>query len=84
MRAGKSGMIGILFAISLHCAAAETGAPAEFADLVYATTPERDLCVDIFVPSDIPRPPLVLYIHGGGWKNGSRKTPFVRPLAAQG
>lgn len=77
-------MIAAFFALSLQFSAAENVGPTEFADLVYATTPERDLCVDIIVPGDIPRPPLVLYIHGGGWKNGSRKVPYLRPLAAQG
>ncbi len=85
MRAGPPWMIAVLSAIPLQFAVAvEDGGAAAFEDIVYAKTPERELCVDIFVPSDIKRPPLVLYIHGGGWKNGSRKAPFVRPLAAQG
>lgn len=85
MSAGPSWMVGALLAVSLPLAAATgDGAPAGFEDIVYAKTSERDLRVDIFVPGGITRPPLVLYIHGGGWKNGSRKAPFVRPLAAQG
>jgi len=56
----------------------------EFPDLIFAKTPETDLFVDVFVPKEVKNPPLVLYIHGGGWKTGDRKTPFVRSLAAQG
>lgn len=31
------------------------------------------LLMDIRMPADIESPPLVVWIHGGGWKGGSRK-----------
>ncbi|MEO8615006.1 MAG: alpha/beta hydrolase [Luteolibacter sp.] len=74
-----------LFVIALHTAvAAELGAISEFPDQVFASTPETDLRVDIFVPKGGKRPPLLLYIHGGGWKSGTRKAPFAKSLAEQG
>lgn len=43
-------------------------------DLVYAETPEQELQLDLYLPqaeSDQPRP-LIMYIHGGGWRFGNR------------
>lgn len=78
-------IIATLLAASFQFAlAAEDAGPTGFPDLVYATTPERDLCVDVFVAKGVERPPLVIYIHGGGWKTGSRKAAFAKRLAARG
>lgn len=60
------------------------GGIAEFPDMVYANTPQRELRVDVFVPETTEAPPLVIYIHGGGWRIGSRKSPFAKSLAAHG
>ncbi|MCA9072953.1 MAG: alpha/beta hydrolase, partial [Planctomycetaceae bacterium] len=36
--------------------------------------------LDLFLPDDVENPPLVVFIHGGGWRNGSYKrclTPWL-------
>lgn len=40
----------------------------------YATTPQQDLELDIYMPAETPGRalPLVVWIHGGGWRQGSR------------
>ena len=43
------------------------------ADLPYADVAGKPLHLDLHLPRDTPRPPLVIYIHGGGWRNGDRK-----------
>ena len=49
-------------------------------DLVYAEHPGyRPLSLDLHLP-DAPHPPVVLFLHGGGWRSGSRRT-FVPGLA---
>lgn len=85
MNVSQFWMISAVFVVlhQLSVAAEDTG-PAEFPDIVYAKTPERDLCVDVWVPKGVGSPPLVLYIHGGGWKTGSRKAPFLKFLTARG
>ncbi|MDF1824631.1 MAG: serine hydrolase [Verrucomicrobiales bacterium] len=30
------------------------------------------LFLDLYLPEKVERPPLVMFIHGGGWRNGSR------------
>ena len=50
-------------------------------DVVYRQTVEQDLQLDLFLPADAPGlRPAVVYIHGGGWRNGTR-THFWRQAA---
>lgn len=46
----------------------------EFPDLTYQKIGGNDLQLDLFVPDVDPRPPLVVYVHGGSWTKGSRKS----------
>lgn len=50
--------------------------------LVFAVTEERPLRLDAYVPEAAPRGPrpAVLFLHGGGWRAGSRKQ-FARHAA---
>ena len=51
----------------------ETGGERKL-ELVYKTTPEGDLHLDLYYPT--PRPPgpcpVIVYTHGGGWAAGSK------------
>ncbi|QBS41431.1 alpha/beta hydrolase [Nocardia sp. CS682] len=51
-----------------------TGAPVEALSTVYNTVDGQDLKLDVKLPagpSDRPRP-AVVWVHGGGWRNGDR------------
>lgn len=51
------------------------------ADLVYARYGPRELKADLYLPKSGPGPfPAVVYVHGGGWRNGS-KSAFSRHAA---
>lgn len=51
---------------------------AEHRDIVYKSTPVKELALDIYVPDGTQNPPLVVWIHGGAWRQGSRsKTPAL-------
>ncbi len=56
------------------------------ADLVYAEVDGRELHLDLHLPAKAKDAPLVVYIHGGGWRGGSRKQApwFLGPLAEAG
>ena len=43
-------------------------------ELVYASIGDRDLHLDLYVPKKTPSKPMpiVVWIHGGGWRNGSK------------
>jgi PelA/Pel-15E family pectate lyase len=60
----------------------------EWANLVYTAYGYRYLALDLFVPADTSKGPwpVVLIIHGGGWRSGNRamEIPMARTLAANG
>lgn len=56
-------------------------------DCVYASRGDRELHLDLFCPeSNGERFPVVVLIHGGGWRSGSRshQIPMATRLAAHG
>lgn len=44
-------------------------------DLVYAKTPEGDLQLDLYLPDNNRKDVLVIWIHGGAWRSGSKEDP---------
>ncbi|MBI1371965.1 MAG: alpha/beta hydrolase fold domain-containing protein [Phycisphaera sp.] len=50
------------------------------ADLLVAKVNDVELRLDLYMPKDTPNPPLVVFIHGGGWHANSYKkclTPWL-------
>ncbi|GAA4805696.1 hypothetical protein GCM10023200_48940 [Actinomycetospora chlora] len=74
--------------------AVHAGGVALWRAVEYATVPGyRPLLLDLHRPADAPAPPLVVFLHGGGWRAGSRASfgpmyrgwqpsPFARLAAA--
>lgn len=55
------------------------GAPPR-RDVVFATADSHPLRLDLYLPQESKDPPLVVFIHGGGWRNNSYKkclTPWL-------
>ncbi|MGE3806070.1 MAG: alpha/beta fold hydrolase [Gemmataceae bacterium] len=49
-------------------------------DVVFATVDGHELRLDLYLPKDTKNPPLVVFIHGGGWRANSYKrclTPWL-------
>ena len=43
-------------------------------DIVYERVGDRELPLDLYRPSGPREPlPLVIWVHGGGWRKGSKK-----------
>ena len=57
---------------------------AEFRDLVYARAGAKELALDVYVPEGVAKPPLVVWIHGGAWRAGSREKPPALFLTQRG
>lgn len=55
-------------------------------DIIYAKVGERELKLDLYLPKEAPiKPlPLIIWIHGGGWRNGSKDRTPAAPLAGKG
>lgn len=52
-------------------------------DITYATVDGRPLQLDLHMPSGVSNPPLVVWVHGGAWRQGSR-TSVRREFADHG
>ncbi|MDJ0976469.1 MAG: alpha/beta hydrolase fold domain-containing protein, partial [Planctomycetota bacterium] len=64
--------------------AEETG-PRTLTDLVYAKVGERELRLDLYLPAaSEAKPPLLLWVHGGGWRRGNKKNNQFRWLVPEG
>lgn len=71
--------IVLLPALVSHLAWAQPRPDIE--NLVYGKTPRRELTLDLYLPKVSGRPPLLVYIHGGGWRGGNPKdVPFLHLL----
>ncbi len=46
-----------------------------YLDVVYATTEQRDLLVDIYLPENNKKPYLMIWVHGGAWHSGQKENP---------
>lgn len=58
----------------------QTTAAPPTRDVVFASPDGHDLKLNLFLPEGVENPPLVVYVHGGGWKGGSYKrclTPWL-------
>jgi acetyl esterase/lipase len=54
-------------------------------NIVYATRPTGDLHLDLYLPATPAPHPLVIWIHGGGWKYGDKGWMlYLRKLTRQG
>ena len=60
-------------------------------DIVYASLPEsplgkRDLHLDLFRPEKPGKYPVLLLVHGGGWRSGNKSMdiPLAQQIAAKG
>lgn len=55
-----------------------------YPDRVFAEVGGQKLQLDLFVPTGVKKPPLVVYVHGGSWMRGSRKKSPVEWLTEEG
>lgn len=53
-------------------------------DVEYAKVGEHSLKLDLHVPGGVKSPTLVLWVHGGAWRGGSKKEVPIAALAASG
>ncbi len=53
-------------------------------DIVYAEVNGHALKLDLHLPETAASPPLVVWIHGGAWRSGSKDNPPILYLLEQG
>lgn len=53
-------------------------------DIVYASVDGEELALDLYMPANVRNPPLVVFIHGGAWRFGSRASVSTVDLVDHG
>ena len=71
--------------LALHLArAVAADAPREFRDIAYVEGGHELQRLDLFLPGKSGPHPLIVYVHGGAWRGGSKKDQPLGKLVAQG
>jgi acetyl esterase/lipase len=67
-------MTALVFAIAIALAPQLAVAQdiEEHKDIVYGTVDGVDFGLDVYVPTNVDNPPLVIQVHGGAWSGGSK------------
>ena len=66
------GLLAMLVLPWLPVAGAAAEPAASFRNVVYARVDGRALALDLHLPANVSRPRLVVYLHGGAWKDGDK------------
>ena len=78
----------LAFLAGINCGYSQTAAKpfaiTAHRDLVFAEVGHSKLRLNLILPEKVKNPPLVVFIHGGGWKNGSYKANKVTWLVEHG
>jgi acetyl esterase/lipase len=53
-------------------------------DIEYARVGELSLKLDLYVPATSSPPPVILWVHGGAWRSGSKTNSPLLPLTEKG
>jgi acetyl esterase/lipase len=82
-------LFGVAVAMAWHARSVAQAAEKDMkirttADLCFAEVNGTKLMLDLYLPLKVEKPPLVVYIHGGGWRSGSRKNSFASWIAEHG
>ncbi|MCA9050344.1 MAG: alpha/beta hydrolase [Planctomycetaceae bacterium] len=84
------GLLCVLLTATACSPSLQAQSVTEHSDLVFAEASGEQLRLDLYIPptdsrpQTDARPPLVVWIHGGGWRGGSRKNVPLKQLTEHG
>jgi acetyl esterase/lipase len=77
--------LGVLGLLSSELPPARAAESRVLRDIEYGTVGEQRLLLDLHLPEKTGKPvPLIIYVHGGAWRSGSKKDVPIAPLVAKG
>ncbi len=80
--------LNVLIAVGLLVAgvsaAAEGAASRKLEDIEYAQVDGHQLLLDLYVPAEGKPAPLIVYVHGGAWRAGSKNSMPLGRLVDEG
>jgi len=73
------------WAISIAIMPSAQGADfRKVADIPFAVADGHELRLDLYLPSGVNRPPLIVYVHGGAWRRDSKESMPLAGLVSHG
>ncbi len=77
--------VGSLMLIAIGSLAQQS--PSDFKkmpDIVYGTVDGHELKLDLYMPAEAVNPPLLIYVHGGAWRGGSKERVLTTTFVEDG
>ncbi|HEY0550946.1 MAG TPA: alpha/beta hydrolase [Verrucomicrobiae bacterium] len=84
MRRGVFRAVALCSLFHLLARAGESRRPQVIRDVEYARAGEKSLKLDLHLPPGKARLPLIVWIHGGAWRSGSKKDVPIGKLIGDG
>ncbi|QXD24524.1 alpha/beta hydrolase [Opitutia bacterium ISCC 51] len=50
----------------------------------FAKVGDISLKLDVYLPTEIEEPTLIVWVHGGAWRRGSKENPSILPMVEKG
>ena len=72
----SAGTLIFIATCSLAQQSLDTSEPSRFtksADIPYGVVDGHELKLDLYMPRDVASPPLLIWVHGGAWRGGSKE-----------
>jgi hypothetical protein len=76
--------IAVWLLFTLGVRTAESNQVQVIRDIPYARISELTLNLDLHLPREKPRAPLIVWVHGGAWRSGSKKDMPLAKLVEEG
>lgn len=76
--------VSFAFLLAFSLVANAVAEVKQYQDIEYANVNGQSLKLDLYIPTEVKQPKLVVWIHGGGWIKGSKNNPPLQWLTEQG
>ncbi|TWT52024.1 Carboxylesterase NlhH [Thalassoglobus neptunius] len=74
----------LILAIAISASPRQHAIAEELHDIKYATVDSHELLLDLYLPDDAVNPKLIVWVHGGAWRSGSRRSIPLKDLVDEG
>src|SRR6201988_3700896 len=71
----RTEVAAIVLALVGGGASGQAPAPRIHKDILYATVDGKSLGLDLYLPANVRTPGLVVWVHGGAWRSGTKANP---------
>ena len=70
--------------IIISLATGLAGETQKLLNVEFAKVGDISLKLDVYLPTEVEAPTLIVWVHGGAWRRGSKEKPAILPIVEQG